>query len=143
MTKISDFTRSDNGDTITPGTDQHAVPAKPSTWIDVHGCANGNEIQVCADGLHDFRYLKIYLDALDSDVPYTSSSGQVYIDSISLNYTAFLGTLETFTGWFECSDAELTQYWYDAAYTNDMNIDTFLADYVDPWNAATAGLEGK
>jgi hypothetical protein len=141
LTNVSDFTRSDNGDSITPGTDQIAVPAIPTNWTDTHGCSNGS--QVCADGLHGFRYLKIELDALDTDAPFTSSNGTIHISTVSLNYSAFLGTPDTFTGWFECSDETLNQYWYDAAYTNEMITDTFRSTDVDPRTAASPSLEGK
>ncbi|KIM97618.1 glycoside hydrolase family 78 protein [Oidiodendron maius Zn] len=143
LTETSDFTRSDNvlGDTITPGSDQFAVPAEPYLWTDTHGCLYGD--QVCADGLHGFRYMRISLDALASDSPYTEAYGEVVIDSVSLNYTAFLGTPDTFTGWFECSDAELSQMWFDAAYTNDMVIDTFRVNDTDPRGAASPSLIGK
>jgi Bacterial alpha-L-rhamnosidase 6 hairpin glycosidase domain/Bacterial alpha-L-rhamnosidase C-terminal domain len=67
----------------------------------------------------------------------------VSIDSISLNFTAFLGTPDTFTGWFECSDATLNQFWYDAAYTNEMCIDTFRVNDTEPRNAASESLVGK
>lgn len=60
-----------------------------------------------------------------------------------MNYTAFIGTPEGFTGWFECSDSELSQFWYDAAYTNDMVIDTFLVNTTDPRGAASPSLIGK
>lgn len=110
-------------------------------WTDTHGCLYGD--QVCADGLHGFRYLKIYLDALATDAPYTEAYGEVIIDSVSLSYSAFLGTPDTFTGWFECSDAELSQFWFDAAYTNDMVIDTFQANYADPRDSASPTLIGK
>ncbi|RDW80803.1 six-hairpin glycosidase-3 [Coleophoma crateriformis] len=141
LTDVSDFTRSYNGDSITPGTDQFAVPSGPYTWLDDHGCLHGT--QVCADGLHGFRYLKIYLDALAADAPYTSAYGQVEIDSLSLNFTAFLGTPDTFTGWFESSDNQLNQFWYDAVYTNDMCIDTFRVNDTDPRGAGSASLVGK
>ncbi|KAH8696092.1 alpha-L-rhamnosidase [Talaromyces proteolyticus] len=142
LTSVSDFSRSDNGDTITPGTDQIAVPAAPLNWTDTYGCTyNGN--QVCADGIHGFRYLKISLNALSSDAPYTSPSGFVDINSVSLNFTAYLGTLSSYSGWFECSDQQLNEFWYDAAYTNEMVIDTFLADTVDPRNSASPSLLGK
>lgn len=138
----SDFSRSDNGDTITPGSDQIAVPSTPFTWTDTHGCAiNGN--QVCSDGLHGFRYVKIYLDALPSDAPYTSRNGTVLIDSISLNWSAYLGTPDTFSGYFECSDPQLNQFWYDASYTNEMCIDTFRADDTDPRGSSSPTLIGK
>ena len=141
LTNISDFTRSDNGDTITPGTDQIAVSSKPFDWIDTNGCVTGT--QVCSDGLHGFRYLKIYLDALGSDSPITQAYGMVEIESIALNYTGFLGEPDTYQGWFECSDDQLNRFWYGAAYTNQMITDTFRATDVDPRGAANSGLEGK
>ena len=98
---------------------------------------------MCADGLHGFRYLKIYLDALPSDAPYTSSYGEVVIDSIALNFTAFIGTADTYTGWFDSSDADLNQYWYDAAYTAEMVVDHFEVNTTDPRNAASPSLIGK
>jgi hypothetical protein len=139
----SDFTRSDNGQTITNGTDQHSVSAEASTWTDVRGCQEEDPKKVCADGLHGFRYMRIWLDALEADAPLAEPTGQVRIESVQLNYTAFLGTPDTFQGWFECSDEELTQYWFDSAYTNDMNIDLFLSDYIDAREADSTFLEGK
>lgn len=142
LTNISDFSRSDNGDTITPGSDQISVPSTPMTWVDTHGCAF-NGTQVCADGLHGFRYVKIYLDALAADAPHTEDNGTVLIDSVSLNWSAFLGTPDTFTGFFECSDTQLNQFWFDASYTNEMCIDTFRANDTDPRNSASPTLIGK
>lgn len=144
LTDISDFTRSDNADgseKLTAGTDQIAVKDLPYTWIDQLGCENGT--QVCADGLHGFRYVKICLDALSADAPYTSSLGSVSIDSVSLIYSGYLGTVDTFTGHFECSDAQITQWWYDAVYTNDQCTDIFLANDTEPRNAASPSLIGK
>lgn len=141
LSDISDFTRSDNGDAITPGTDQVAVAAKPYTWTDTHGCADATK--VCADGLHGFRYMKISLDALAADAPDTNPYGTVKIDGVSLDFTAYLGTPSSYKGWFESSDSQLNQYWYDASYTNELITDTFRADDVDPRGADTAGLEGK
>jgi len=100
-------------------------------------------MQVCSDGLHGFRYLNIYLDALVSDAPYASPNGTVEIDYLALNFTGFLGRPDTFFGWFECSDSELTQYWYDAAYTNDMCTDVFLEDNTEPRDSASPGLIGE
>lgn len=137
----SDFTRSDNGDAITPGTDQVAVPQGPSEWTDTHGCqADG---KVCADGLHGFRYVTITLDALASDAPDTTAVGQVKIDDVSLDFTGFVGTPDTYTGWFDSSDDDLNTAWYDAAYTNELITDTFRSDDVDPRNADSPTLEGK
>lgn len=142
LRNVSDFTRSDNGDTITPGTDQFAVPATPTTWTDSHGCLYAGT-KVCSDGLHGFRYLKIALDALDTDAPYTQPNGTVTISAVQLEWYAFLGTPNTFTGNFECSDESLTQYWYDAEYTNEMCTAVFTANTTDPRDADTPGLDGK
>lgn len=98
---------------------------------------------MCSDGLHGFRYLKITLDALEGDAPYTQSYGSVSISSVELEWKAYWGTRDTFTGWFECSDEDLTQWWYDGVYTVDMDDFTFLANETDPRGAATPTLQGK
>ena len=118
-----------------------AVKPGQHTWIDQLGCAYGK--QVCADGLHGFRYLKIRMAALPSDAPHTSSYGSVSISAITLQYSGYLGTPETFTGHFECSDSAMTQWWYDAVYTNDLCTDVFLANNTEPRNAASPSLLGK
>ncbi|MDQ1735150.1 MAG: hypothetical protein QOH56_1401 [Pseudonocardiales bacterium] len=141
LTNVSDFTRSDNGNAITPGTDQVAVAAKPYTWTDAHGCADGTK--VCADGLHGFRYMKISLDALAADAPDTQAHGTVKISGVSLDFTAYLGTPASYKGWFESSDNALNQYWYDASYTNELITDTFRSDDIDPRGADSPGLDGK
>jgi hypothetical protein len=142
LKNVSDFTRSDNGDTITPGTDQYAVPSEPVTWTDTHGCLY-NGTSVCADGLHGFRYMRIALDSLKSDAPYTQPNGTVKISSVDLKWYAFLGTPDTYTGWFKCSDRALTQLWFDAAYTNEMCTAIFTKNTTDPRDANTPGLDGK
>ncbi len=93
--------------------------------------------------MHGFRYLKIQLEALAEDAPFTSPLGAVVIQSISLQYSGFLGTPDTFAGHFECSDAEITQWWYDAVYTTDLCTDTFLANDTEPRGAASPSLLGK
>ncbi|KAJ8108295.1 hypothetical protein ONZ43_g6471 [Nemania bipapillata] len=128
LTDRSDYTRSDRaqGDPpqlVTTGTDQEirelaltrptyaiqvAVQNSPYTWEDQWGCEYGS--RVCSDGLHAFRYVRISLDALTTDAPYTSADGQVQIASVGLRWVGYLGTPDTFTGWFECSDANLTQW---------------------------------
>lgn len=141
LTNRSDFTRSDNGDTITNGTDQVAVQLSPYTWTNKHGCTfDGNK--VCSDGFHGFRYLRITLQALPSDAPYTTGLGSVSISAVRLAYSAYHGTPSTFRGWFECSDSTLTQWWYDAVYTNDLCTDVFRANDTEPRDAANPGLEG-
>ncbi|KAJ5554257.1 hypothetical protein N7513_004216 [Penicillium frequentans] len=144
LTNVSDFTRSDNmaaSQKLTNGTDQIAVANERYTWKDHTGCQYNN--QVCSDGVHGFRYMKIWLDALESDSPYTHPYGSVSISSIELEWSAYLGTPDTFTGWFECSDEDLTQWWYDGVYTADMGTDVFLANETDPRNSASPTLEGK
>lgn len=87
--------------------------------------------------------MKLYLDSYASDAPFTSNYGDISISSLSLNFTGFLGTSDTFTGWFESSDDELNQWWYDGVYTNDMCIATVTNDTTDPRNAASPSLLGK
>lgn len=147
LSNVSDFSRSYNGDAITPGSDQIAVLGDPYVWTAKHGCLHhvqGGKGQVCVDGLHGFRYLRIYLDALPSDAPYTSPSGRVEISGLSLSLSAFHGTPDTFKGWFECSDEELTGWWFDGVYTNDLCIDIFRgAEDAEPRGAGSETLEGK
>lgn len=111
------------------------------TWTDTLGCEYGK--QVCADGLHGFRYLKVCLAAYAGDSTYTSGYGEVAIDGIYLDYQGFFGSPDTYTGWFQCSDADLTQWWYDGVYTNDLATDIFLANDTEPRNAASPSLIGK
>lgn len=111
------------------------------TWTDVHSCQHGT--QVCADGLHGFRYVKIYLDALAADTPYTVPYGKVTIDYLSLKFSGVFGTPDTFTGWFESSDEDLNQWWYDGVYTNDIATDIFTLNTSDPRNAFSPTLDGK
>ncbi|TVY45561.1 hypothetical protein LOCC1_G004021 [Lachnellula occidentalis] len=145
LTNVSDFSRSDNqpdGQKTTPGSDQIAVKSDPYTWTDTHGC-EFEDTKVCADGLHGFRYVKIYMDALPTDAPYTASYGSVSISSMSLNFTGFLGTPDTFTGWFQSSDEQLNQWWYDSVYTNDVCTDTFRENDTEPRGAYSPTLDGK
>ncbi|MEP7184376.1 MAG: alpha-L-rhamnosidase C-terminal domain-containing protein [Rhodanobacter sp.] len=137
----SDFTRSDNGDSIVPGTDQWAVPSSPSSWTDVHGCVHGH--QLCADGLHGFRYVKISLDALPDDAPYAEPYGRVVLQKVWLDFTPYLGTPSSYTGWFLSSDPQLNRYWYGASYTDELNNAIFRADNIEPREADSAFLEGK
>ncbi|KAL0931364.1 alpha-L-rhamnosidase A [Colletotrichum truncatum] len=146
LSNVSDFSRSYNGDAITPGSDQIAVKGDPYVWSAKHGCEHPDgkgKGKVCVDGLHGFRYLKIYLDALPSDAPYTTCLGEVKISSVNLQLSAFHGTPDTFKGWFECSDLELTRWWFDGVYTNDQCIDTFRAEDAEPRGAGSDTLEGK
>jgi hypothetical protein len=139
LTVRSDFARSDyTGGTPT---DQFAVPASGADWTDSEGYESGT--QVYAEGLHGFRYLKITLDALASDAPAALPYGQVAIDAVSLDFTAYLGTPESYRGWFLCSDDDLNRYWYAASYTNELVVDTFRASDCDPRGAASSSLEGK
>lgn len=136
----SDFARSDLSGGG-PGTDQYAVPAGGADWTDTDGFQADGKVH--AEGLHGFRYLKITLDALPGDAPAAQAHGEVAIDSVELEFTAYLGRPETFAGWFLSSDDDLNRYWYAAAYTNELATDTFRASDVDPRNADTATLEDK
>jgi hypothetical protein len=51
--------------------------------------------------------------------------------------------LQTFTGWFESSDDQLNQWWFDGVYTTDMGTDTFRVNDTDPRGAASPTLLGK
>lgn len=139
LTDRSDFARSDFSGG--PGTDQYAVPEQPVTWSDTKGCQSGT--RVCSDGLHGFRYVKISLDALASDAPAAEPYGTVKIDSVSLDFTPYLGTPGSYQGWFESSDKQLNQYWYNASYTNELVTDTFRPTDVDPRGADSPTLDGK
>lgn len=139
LTDRSDFTRSDFSGGA--GTDQYAPPEEPTTWTDTKGCQSGTK--VCADGLHGFRYVKISLDALQSDAPAAEPYGTVKIDGVSLDFTPYLGTPDTFKGWFESSDRQLNTYWYNASYTNELVTDTFRSTDIDPRGADSPSLDGK
>ncbi|MHC3473135.1 alpha-L-rhamnosidase-related protein [Streptomyces sp. 7R007] len=141
LTDRSDFTRSDQAGGAGQGTDQFAVPAQGADWLDTKGFQAGDKVY--ADGLHGFRYLKITLDAPAADAPAAQPWGTVAIDSVALEFSAYLGTPDTYRGWFECSDEDLNRYWYGASYTNELVTDTFRRDDVDPRNAWSASLEGK
>ncbi|MER5472009.1 alpha-L-rhamnosidase C-terminal domain-containing protein [Streptomyces sp. NPDC002685] len=141
LTDRSDFTRSDQSGAPGQGTDQFAVPAGGADWTDHQGFQAGDKVY--ADGLHGFRYLKITLDALASDLPAAQPWGTVEIDSVGLDFSAYLGTPSTYRGWFLCSDDDLNRYWYGASYTNELATDTFRQDDVDPRNAWSPSLEGK
>ncbi|KAI1748257.1 Six-hairpin glycosidase-like protein [Xylaria castorea] len=146
LTDRSDYTRSDRAggnppQIVTTGTDQVAVENRQYTWEDQWGCEYDG--RVCSDGLHGFRYVRISLDALTTDAPYTSPNGQVNISSVGLRWSGYLGTPDTFTGWFECSDAKLTQWWYDGVYTLDMGTDIFSANDTEPRDATSPSLLGK
>ncbi|KKY35077.1 putative alpha-l-rhamnosidase a [Diaporthe ampelina] len=146
LTNRSDFTRSDNqpdGEKFTNGTDQIAVQKQPYTWTNKLGCQFPDDRKVCSDGFHGFRYLRISLQALDEDAPYTTGFGSVSVSGVKLAYSGFIGTPDTFKGYFECSNATLNQWWYDGVYTNDLATDVFRANDTEPRDAYTPGLVDK
>lgn len=146
LTNRSDFTRSDNqpdGEKFTNGTDQIAVGKQPYTWTNKLGCHFPEDRKVCSDGFHGFRYLRISLQALEEDVPHTTGFGSVSLSGVRLAYSGFLGTPDTFKGFFECSNETLNQLWYDGVYTNDLTTDTFRANDTEPRDAYTPGLVDK
>ncbi|WP_329456468.1 alpha-L-rhamnosidase-related protein [Streptomyces sp. NBC_01497] len=144
----SDFTRGDQAGDPGQGTDQFAVPVRGADWHDDRrGYGAGDDPsapdKVYADGLHGFRYLKITLDALASDAPAAQPWGTVAVDSVELDFTAYVGTPGSYRGYFQCSDDELNRYWYAAAYTNELVTDHFRRDDVDPRDAFSPTLDGK
>jgi hypothetical protein len=141
LTDRSDFTRADQSGVPSKGTDQFAVPARGADWKDTKGYQSGT--QVYADGLHGFRYLQISLDALPTDAPAAQPWGEVAIDAVWLDFTAYLGTPGSYRGWFLSSDDDLNRYWYGAAYTNELATDTFRSDDIDPRGADSPSLDGK
>lgn len=146
LTNRSDFTRSDNqpeGEKFTNGTDQIAVQRQPYTWTNKLGCQFPEDRKVCSDGFHGFRYLRISLQALDEDAPHTTGFGNVSLSGVRLAYSGFIGTPDTFTGYFECSNETLNQWWYDGVYTNDLATDIFRANDTEPRDAFTPGLVDK
>lgn len=146
LTNRSDFTRSDNqpdGEKYTNGTDQIAVQEQPYTWTNKLGCQFPEDRKVCSDGFHGFRYLRISLQALDEDAPHTTGFGSVSISGVRLAYSGFLGTPDTFKGYFECSNETYNQWWYDGVYTNDLATDIFRANDTEPRDAFTPGLVDK
>ncbi|MDI5963800.1 alpha-L-rhamnosidase-related protein [Streptantibioticus silvisoli] len=143
LTDRSDFTRSDQSGGQGQGTDQFAVPSAGATWTDDRRGYRSGGNQVYADGLHGFRYLRITLDALAADAPAARAWGKVAVDTVSLDFTGYLGTPDTFAGWFLSSDDDLNRYWYGAAYTNELVTDTFRTDDVDPRGADSPTLDGK
>lgn len=141
LTDRSDFTRSDQSGVPAQGTDQVAVPAAGADWKDVKGYQSGD--QVYADGLHGFRYLRISLDALPADAPAAQPYGEVAVESVWLEFTGYVGTPDTYRGWFLSSDDDLNRYWYGAAYTNELVTDTFRSDDIDPRGADSPSLDGR
>ena len=87
--------------------------------------------------------MKVYMDALPADSPFTTPYGSVTINSMSLNYSGFLGTPDTFTGWIQTSDEDLNQWWFDAVYTNELCTDIFRTNDTEPRGAASPTLIGK
>mgnify|MGYP002779536510 CR=1 FL=1 len=78
---------------------QSAFPWRPGTGTD------GAESQQLT-----FRYLMLYL----------ADDGRVEITDLSLWFTPFLGTPDTYAGCFESSDDELNRIWYAGAYTLEL-----------------------
>lgn len=87
--------------------------------------------------------MRISFDVYDGDRPLVSELGSISVSGVSLEWSGYLGTPDTFTGWFECSDKDITQWWYDGVYTVDTNTDIFLANETEPRNAASPTLEGR
>jgi len=145
----SDFSRSDVAVRGVPGsgTNDLVPPAGGGAWVDRAGCqfAGGDHGQICADGIRAFRYVRISLGVAPGDESRAAPVGWAEIDYVRLNFTAFLGTPDTYRGRFLSSDEELNRLWYAAVYTNDLTHSIFDRDDVDPreGGAWSPGLQGR
>ena len=141
----SDFSRSDYVERGVqgPGTDNHVPNPRGEVWVDRTGCQF--ERRVCADGLRAFRYVRIYLGTAPGDEGRAAATGWAEIDWVRLNFTALLGTPDTFKGWFLSSDDRLNRIWYASVYTNELTTSIFDRDDVDPREGGTwtPELQGK
>jgi len=137
----SDYSPSDyNGGTHT---DDLVPPTAGGTWVDEKKCQFGDK--VCSDGLRGFRYARIFLQQTPGAEAHSSTGGWVDIAQagVTLNFTAYLGTKDNYKGHFISSDDLLNKIWFGAAYTVELNTDTFTKDTVDPRNAWSQSLDGK
>jgi hypothetical protein len=144
----SDYSHSDYGPDRTDGggdeglgTDQLLPPPGGGIWIDRKGCqARG---KVCAEGVRGFRYARVYLGVAEGDGDSAAQLGTVEIDNVAVRFTPFLGTPDTYTGWFLSSDDLLNRAWYASVYTAELVTETFSAEHTDPRGCAQPDLEGK
>lgn len=128
----------------TPRTTDDLVPSSSGeSWSDVTGCQFSNASQVCADGQHGFRYARIFIQQTAGAENYSSPTGWVNISSVSLDFTPFLGTADTYKGYFLSSDDLLNRIWYASVYSVELNTDTFLANDTEPRDAFSDSLNGK
>jgi hypothetical protein len=132
----SDFSRSD----FHGGADYH-LPAPGTIWHDRAACQFTGH--VCAEGLRAFRYIRIALAVKPGDEPYAAKSGSVEIDYVRLNFTPYLGTPDTYRGWFLSSDDTLNRAWYASTYTTELNADRITIDSVDPRGGWSPTLDGQ
>lgn len=140
----SDYSASDYFDKAKRGGTDDLVPAPGGEkWTDDKKCQFGD--LVCTDGLRGFRYVRIYLAQTPGAEAHSSPSGWVELapGGVTLAFTAYVGTPETYKGHFVSSDDLLNRIWYACIYTNEVNTDTFTRDTVDPRNAFSESLDGK
>lgn len=144
----SDYSRSDYGPDVAagggdegPGTDQFVPDPDGQVWTDTAACQHGD--RVCSEGVRAFRYTRVYLGTAVGDGAHTGDFGHVDVDAVALEFTPFLGTPDTYDGWFLSSDDLLNRAWYASVYTAELVTDTFRRDDVDPRGCAHADLEGK
>ncbi|KAH7104351.1 Six-hairpin glycosidase [Auriculariales sp. MPI-PUGE-AT-0066] len=124
-------------------TDDVVPPVAGGEWRDEKQCQFNDK--VCADGLRGFRYLRIYVQQTPGAESNSAAQGwaEIAAGGVSLDFTGYLGTQDTYKGHFISSDDLLNKIWYAAAYTVELDTDTFTKDTVDPRNAYSDSLDGK
>ncbi|KZV86537.1 alpha-L-rhamnosidase [Exidia glandulosa HHB12029] len=137
----SDYSASDYNEKR--GTDDFVPSPSGGNWTDSKGCQFDSA--VCADGLRGFRYVRIYIGQTPGSEAHSSASGWVDLapQGVTVAFSPYLGTPDTYKGHFLCSDELLNRIWYGSVYTVELNTDTFTKDTVDPRNAFSTTLDGK
>ncbi|KZV82598.1 Six-hairpin glycosidase [Exidia glandulosa HHB12029] len=139
----SDYSPSDYSE-ARGGTDDFVPSPAGGNWTDNRVCQFEDKT-VCSDGLRGFRYLRIFLGQTPGAESHSSPTGWVEVapSGLWLDFTPYLGTPDTYNGYFISSDDLLNKIWYASVYTVELNTDTFTADTIDPRNSFTPGLDGK
>lgn len=113
-------------------------------WVDTPGC-QFSDGAVCADGVHGFRYVRVFIPQLPISgipSPHSSPTGWVDISGISLKTSPYKGAVSTYSGHFLSSDDLLNRIWYACAYTAELSQDIYHSysnDKLIPNVASTNG----
>lgn len=136
----SDYSRSDYSSNPTH-TDDFVPAVTGQVWSDVTGCQFGTT--VCADGLRAFRYMRVYIGQTPGAEAHSAPTGWVQFSAISLDFTPYLGTTDTYKGHFLSNDDLLNRIWYSSVYTVELNTDAFYSNSTEPRGAFSSTLDGK